>query len=201
MSNFNKREAEIRWLRASGLARDHDHAVEILDEMAEKQRRADLLIFYSAVHRARECFGEHIIDERPYRHTTILVATIPSGVMSQVIKVQDLKRTLAIGALKEFVHRPGDNKAVADEDARLVAFVRDFPIRDRSGIFFSPFSAEAVHTTGGRTIDEKENLWRIEFEPIAGDYVLGMFNAWSQQLEKDTIALVLYISKSRVIAL
>lgn len=194
------RETVIRQLVASGIARYPDHAAKLLDEMAEKKRRADLFIFYSDFRRTREYFGKHMVDERPYNSATISVAAIPSGVMSQTNKAQGSNRTLVIGALKEFAPRPADDKAITDEPAKLVALAKGLPFRNKSGIFFSPFSAEEVHARGGTTIDEKEDLFRIEFEPIAGDYVLGMFNAWSQQPEKETLSLLLYMSKSKVMS-
>lgn len=201
MSSYEDRERAIRELIGSGLARDCEHAIQILDEMAQKAQRADMFIFYTDYHQVRACFGEHIIDERPYNNTTIRIATVPSGAISQVVKAQALRGTLAIGALKEFVSKPADGGAMADQDAELVAIVRDFPFRGKLGIFLSPYSAKAVHDRGGSTFDERRNLCRIEFQPIAGDYVLGMFSAWSQQPEKDDVSLVLYMPKSRVIFL
>jgi hypothetical protein len=79
-----------------------------------------------------------------------------------------------------------------------VAFVRKFPIQEKSGIFLSPFSAKAVHAKGKKTIDERENLLRIEFSPIGKNFVLGMFAAWEQQGFNERAALLLYIHRSQV---
>lgn len=196
------REREIRRLVTSSIARDDTHAAELLDEMAAKRERADMVVLYSDVHPARELLNKHILDERPYNSSKILVATIPSGSMSQVIKAGAADRTLVLGKLTEFVVLPRGKPEVDDGggEARLVAVVKGFPVEDKSGIFFSPFSAEAVHIRGGQTFDEKHNLFRIEFEPIGGDFVLGMFSAWAQHPLNDTISLALYMSRSKVIA-
>lgn len=186
------REREIRDMIYNGLAEDHTQAVEILAQAQQRRARADLYIFYRNAHLVRPHLGQYLVDEQPYCSSTVLLANVPSGVISQVASSE----TLALGALKEFV----DKDATLDQAASLVAFVRNFPFRGKSGIFFSPFSAEAVHARGHQTVDEREGLWRIEFQPIADDYVLGMFGAWHQQPEAEHIALVLYLHRSRVMA-
>ena len=191
------REAEIRRLLGSGLACNRNHAVEILDKMEERKKLADLCIFFTDPHLVRASFGQYMVDERPYNSTTVRVATIPSGAMSQVMREQSSLGALAIGALKEFAPRPDSGVSGVDDETKLVAIIRNFPLEGKPGIFLSPYSAEATHAMGGQTFDERENLHRIEFEPIGGDFVLGMFHAWGNAL-KGRAPLVLYMSRSYV---
>ena len=192
MNDFEDDEREIARLLYSGLAVDREQAIRILEEAKERERLADTFIFYADVHRVRGCLAESLVDEQPYHHSQILMASVPCGALGRVTKDRSLR--IAFGALKEFVAKD----VAIDQPASLVAFVKGFEFRGKSGIFLSPFSADAVHDHGGTTVDEQQNLWRVEFRPIGGDYVLGMFDAWHEQLASEGITLVLYIHKSRV---
>lgn len=194
---MDREEAEIRSLVASGIADDNEHAYQILKAAEEQRRRANLYIFYADYRPVKVCLARHLIDEQPYG-SNVRLAAVPAGVIGQIRKVSGLANPLAIGKLREFVPRSEKGKPIADQETRLVAFVRKFPIQEKSGIFLSPFSAKAVHARGKKTIDERENLLRIEFSPIGKNFVLGMFDAWEQQGFSERASLLLCIHRSQV---
>jgi len=193
---------EIRSLVESGIAQDDEHASRILQETAQRRKRADLYIFYTDHLAVKACLGKQlVVNAKPYDDSNIRMASVPCGALGQIEKRPGTPRPFAIGALKELVPRRERRKEVADQEAMLVAFVRNFPVQDKSGVFLSPFSAEAVHARGKRTIDERENLLRVEFTPFSGDFILGMFSAWNLQTFGDSASLILWMPKSQTILL
>ena len=203
MSPFyrNEHDVEVKSLIASGIATNEQHAERILKETSKRRERADLYIFYTNRHVVKTCLATRPVDERPYNGSNVRVATIPSGSMSRIGKLTGLTSSLAIGALKELVPKAELAQEATGQGIKLVAFVRNFQIDGKLGVFLSSTSAEAIHAQGRKTLDEKENLLRVEFSPIGGDFVLGMFSAWSRQPFGDSVSLVLWMPRSQTIAL
>ncbi|MDD2807357.1 MAG: hypothetical protein PHW95_02455 [Patescibacteria group bacterium] len=194
MGSYGDRLTEMQALVNCGFARDAEHAARILDDLEANKKHADLLILYNQPGPVRHCFGSHLVGENPYRCTNVLSARVPSGALSQAIKASP---AMAFGALREFTSRVADDERFIDEDARLGAFVWNFP-KPNECLFCSPFSADCVHDRGSMTIDEREGYLRLEFQSVAGDDVLGIFHAWGQQSYGD-VPLVLYLSWNRVL--
>jgi len=179
------------------VAADIAHAKSILAEMNERRRRADMKLFYSgdAADAVRYVLSDSLMDEGCYNGSAVRVASVPSGFVDKLRRQPQETwrgRRFATGRIMEFVSKDG-------EDARLVACVRNFPYEGKGGLFLSPYSAEIVHRKGRGTFDEQHGLYRIEYEPVAGDYVLGMFTRWGSHPINDQASLLLYIPRDRVL--
>ncbi|MDP2736980.1 MAG: hypothetical protein Q8O59_04360 [bacterium] len=192
-------ESELMALIQNGIAQNLAQAMQILNELKAKKRRADMLIFYLDVNKVRPHFGKQLVDERLYNYSEVRVARISSGLMSKQKNGSFSNGSVVFGKLTEFVSRPKGKKG--KQDARLVAYVREFPYQGKGGIFLSPYSAKTVHARGNTTIDERENLFRIEIKRIGGDFILGMFKAWKKQPISETTALALYLPKASALFL
>lgn len=188
-------EIEIRKLVRSGVARDEEHAKQILVELEQKRQRADMILFYTDVTLVRSFFKGELIDERPYNFSNILVAGVPSGSLDKAAKKPQENRILALGRIMEFVSQEDR------QDTKLVVWIKNIGYGGKEGIFLSSYSAENVHAKGKTTFDEKHNLYRIEFRPISEDFIFGIFHTWNQHPINQQASLILYIARARVIVL
>ena len=190
MSTLN----EIQELVQSGLARNKGHAKKILDELVQQRRKADLVILYTDYSSVRANFPD-LKDEMPYNRSNVRVGQIRSGALGKTKKKPLGDKLLLFGQILEFVSQDG-------QEVKLVARIDNTIVQPGyNGIFLSPFSGQAVHQRGKQTFDDQHNLIRLEFKPVADDYILGMFQAWNCHPIFGNISLVLYIAKSRTITL
>src|SRR3989344_1769001 len=100
----------------------------------------------------------------------------------------------------EFAPKPD-----SDEDSsKLVALIEDFKYEGKDGIFLSSSSADEVHERGKKTFEDRykeltgKDLYRIEFTPFHGDYIIGMFLGWGLHKISNNNSIILYIPKSKV---
>ena len=189
-------ETEAIHLVTGGVAQDIAEAREMLQQRYERKRKADVLFIYSDVVLRRQLASDRgikLLDEMSYNHSTNMTAFINGGYLSRLKTMEEecKDKEPAFGKLAEFVSRDG-------QDAKLVSFV-EFPYEDKNRIYLSPYSIEFIRARGGMGRDERENMYRIEYSPINGDFPLGMFKAWQEHPVNDEAYLVLWIPKNKAI--
>jgi hypothetical protein len=168
-----------------------EQARQKVQEIIEQRKKSNTVIFYEDYRRVRSFFNE-VFDEDAYRGE-IRLAFLPAGCLGRIRK--NGENGLVLAALKELVSEDRN-------EARLVAFVRDFPYGGREGLFFTPWDINELEKQGKVPIDEKINLHRVEFSreyKKHGDYVTSIFSAWRTHPLSDSNSLVLYIPKQSVL--
>ena len=77
----------------------------------------------------------------------------------------------------------------------------DGEIDGKEGFLLTSFSQEKVRARGSTPFVDKspKNLEAIEYQPIAGDHILGMFQAWGQHRFGNERHLVLWIPTKEVL--
>jgi hypothetical protein len=171
-------------------------AAEAVESSRRRRMAADIALFYTDYKLVRSAFEGELVSEELYALSDVRKAMVRSGVLVKAKKynlgVKPPWKRLALGGLMELV--PKDMQS-----ARIAAWVRDFPYEHRGSIFLSPWDADDVRARGGKTFDDRHGAYRIEFRPLRGDYILGMFDAWEKHTIAEEAALALWIPKSKIL--
>ena len=115
-----------------------------------------------------------------YSETHLKTGRVSSGKLSKLLDIEKV----AVGEIVQF-------KSHDNESTCLVARVKK-PYEDKNGFFLTPYHHDDVRIEGKQLVDERENLYRVEFDPFIGNYVLGMFIAWDNFEFGKTKPLILY---------
>ena len=189
-----RQRSDARILVDTGVATDMAEARRMLRKAKVGKPPLDAIIFYHNSNLVHVNFRIPPENRRLYanRASGLWTAQVSAGLLAKVKKMTIGDGHLVIGRLKQFKSR--DKKV-----AKLVAQINNPVIQPgHDGIFLSPYSALEVHERGGETHDERCNLVRMEFQPIDGDHIVGMFAAWKSW--GGSSSLVLYISVSKLLA-
>ena len=118
------------------------------------------------------------------------MAPIPSGTLGEFRGKHP--EGIAFGRIFEHVSQNEPRIAV------LKAQIDNYPYGDCKGIYLTPSSQDEIHARGGETYSKRYDLYRIEFQSVNADPILGMFNAW-EGYDLGKQALVLSIPKRHVL--
>lgn len=121
-----------------------------------------------------------VADQVLYSETRLKTGKVSSGKLSKLLDIEKV----AVGEIVKFQSR--DN-----ESTHLVARIKDV-YEDKNGFFLTPYHYDDVKKEGKQLVDERENLYRVEFDPFISNYVLGMFIAWNNFEFGKTKPLILY---------
>jgi len=193
-------DKEADRLVKGGIAKNHEHAMKIIQETVRKQEKADLLLLYtkddaSLVRDSCERSNTELMDEGLYNRSDIFVGYISSGSLGKLKRRKHAihDRKPAYGKILELISKD-DN-----DDIRLGADIRGFEYDEKKGIYLDPFTVEEISQRRTRSVAEQRNQYHIEVGPVAGDYVFGMFYAWREHPVNEKAGLVLWIPRSKTI--
>jgi hypothetical protein len=195
---------EARELVLDGVARDIDEAQRRIAKEAAMRRLATTTIFYPnsqtdialvryvLVLNHGGCVSSGLVDEKYYGEFA-RTARICPGILAKIKKYNASKpaRYIADGRLMEL-----ESKETGE--VQIAAEVRNIGYDGKSGIFLGSENPDAVYARGKQTYDETHNLYRLQFQPYEGDYVLGMVDAWTRHPVNDAAVLVLHLDNSKI---
>ena len=180
---------EANRLVSGGVARDLEHARAIIRDLDERRERSDAVLFYVNPS-VKNSFPIISQDEKVYNNTGIRIAQVPSGALNEDFA----SCNIALGRIIEYVPRDSS-------DSFLAARINDFPHESFDGFYLTSFSSKVIRGTGRMTFedrylkDEGVNLERVEFLPVNGNFLVGMFTEWGNRFGVDGSRLVLYIAR------
>lgn len=172
---------DLRELVDSGRAQTIQEAEELLEQRALIEAETPIAIFYTDFQRVRSAFkrvGSELRDEQVYENSSVRMAFVHPRFLNKPQLTLLRKQRVAVGEILEHVSRDR-------QDAKVIAYLRDFPYADKRGVVLSPYSAESMGERGVKGFAEQRNLYRIECPKARDSYVLGMFSKWNQELGED----------------
>ncbi|MBS3072526.1 hypothetical protein J4477_01675 [Candidatus Pacearchaeota archaeon] len=174
----------------AGLADDVSYAQFLVKRLEE--RGFTHRIFYKPgdviVRGAIEKVFDRVSSSKPYQQSNLYTGLVLPGRIGRLNdKAYDIK--LALGEITRFTSK---DKKYTHLVARVECPYLESNGLEKDGFFLSSHSAEDVRAKGKKTVDELENLERIEFNPFFGNYVIGMYVAWGTTPETKHVPLILH---------